>query len=92
VIGALEQVAKGRSVTMAQVALAWLADRPAVTSVILGARTLEQLDDNLGSAGLHLTAEETELLTSASEPATPDYPYGGPGTAQRSRALPPPRS
>ena len=36
---------------MAQVALAWLLARPAVTSVILGARTLEQLDDNLGAVG-----------------------------------------
>ena len=39
---------------MAQVALAWLVDRPLMTSVILGARTLEQLEDNLGAAGLHL--------------------------------------
>ena len=42
---------------MAQVALAWLVDRPGMTSVILGARTVEQLDDNLGAVGLHLTAE-----------------------------------
>ena len=48
-------VAEGRGVSMAQVALAWLADRPAVTSVILGARTIDQLDDNLGAADLHLT-------------------------------------
>ena len=41
-----------RGVSMAAVALAWLADRPAVTSVILGARTLEQLDDNLAAADL----------------------------------------
>ena len=56
---------------MAQVALAWLVDRPAVTSVILGARTLEQLDDNLGAAGLHLTADETAQLDQASDPARP---------------------
>ena len=57
---------------------------PAVTSVILGARTIEQLEDNLGAAGLHLSAEETARLDAASDPAPADYPYGGsgPGPAQ----------
>jgi aryl-alcohol dehydrogenase-like predicted oxidoreductase len=54
VIEAVESAARGRGASLAQVALAWLADRPAVSSVILGARTLEQLEDNLGAAGLHL--------------------------------------
>ena len=48
---------------------------------------MEQLEDNLGAAGLHLTAEETEQLDAASDPAPADYPYGGPGTEQRSRKL-----
>ncbi len=87
VVDALRQVADGRGASMAQVALAWLHDRPAVTSVILGARTLEQLTDNLGAAGLHLTAEETALLDAASDPQPADYPYGGPGTEQRSRRI-----
>lgn len=39
---------------MAQVALAWVIDRPAVTSTILGARRAEPLEDNLGAADLHL--------------------------------------
>ena len=72
---------------MAQVALAWLVDRPAVTSVILGARTTEQLRDNLGAAGLHLDAEEAARLDAASDPGAADYPYGGPGREQRSRSL-----
>ena len=55
--------------------------------MILGARTLEQLEQNLGAVGLHLTAEETRILDEASDPAAADYPYGGPGTEQRSRAL-----
>src|SRR5689334_15170805 len=55
VIDAVREIAEGRGVSMAQVALAWVADRPTVTSVILGARTVEQLDDNLGAAGLHLS-------------------------------------
>jgi aryl-alcohol dehydrogenase-like predicted oxidoreductase len=87
VIDALEAIATARGVSMAQVALAWLADRPLVTSVILGARTVEQLEDNLGAAGLHLSDEETERLDAASDPAPADYPYGGPGTEQRSRGL-----
>ena len=73
---------------MSQVALAWLADRPAVSSVILGARTVEQLGDNLGAAGLHLTEDETNALTQASAPIVSDYPYGAPGIAQRARTLP----
>ena len=87
VVDAVRAVAEARGATMAQVALSWLADRPAVTSVILGARTLEQLDDNLGAAGLHLTAEETSLLDAASDPQPADYPYGGPGTDQRGRTV-----
>ncbi len=58
-----------------------------MSSVILGARTLEQLEDNLGAAGLHLDEEQTGRLDAASDPAPADYPYGGPGREQRSRAL-----
>ncbi len=87
VIEAVEAVAAARGASMAQVALAWLADRPRVSSVILGARTLAQLEDNLGAAGLHLDAEETARLDAASDPAPADYPYGGPGVQQRSRSL-----
>jgi aryl-alcohol dehydrogenase-like predicted oxidoreductase len=87
VVAAVQKVAEGRGVSMAQVALAWLHDRPAVTSVILGARALEQLRDNLGAAGLHLTDEETEALDAASDPGAADYPYGGPGSDQRSRKI-----
>jgi aryl-alcohol dehydrogenase-like predicted oxidoreductase len=87
VIEAVESVASARGVSMAQVALAWLIDRPMVSSVILGARTAEQLHDNLGAAGLHLTPDETARLDTASDPAAADYPYGGPGIEQRSRKL-----
>jgi aryl-alcohol dehydrogenase-like predicted oxidoreductase len=88
VIDAVREVAEGRGVSMAQVALAWLVDRPGVTSVILGARTEEQLADNLGAADLHLTEEETARLDAASDPGAADYPYGGPGLDQRDRRLP----
>jgi aryl-alcohol dehydrogenase (NADP+) len=69
------------------VALAWVVDRPMVSSVILGARTVEQLQDNLGAAGVHLSEEETAQLDAASDPGAADYPYGGPGIEQRSRTL-----
>jgi aryl-alcohol dehydrogenase-like predicted oxidoreductase len=87
VIDAVQSVASSRGVTMAQVALAWLIDRPLVTSVILGARTVEQLRDNLGAADLHLEAEELARLDAVSDPAPADYPYGAPGSEQRSRGL-----
>ncbi|WP_163510383.1 aldo/keto reductase [Fodinicola acaciae] len=83
VIDAVRKIAESRGVSMAQVALAWTADRPAVTSVILGARTVEQLDDNLAAAGLHLSDEETRLLDDVSGPIVGEYPYGPQGRAQR---------
>jgi aryl-alcohol dehydrogenase-like predicted oxidoreductase len=92
VIDAVRSVAEARGLSMARVALAWLVDRPAVTSVILGARTLEQLDDNLGAANLHLSAEETAMLDEASTPIIDDYPYGDLGVSQRDRELPAPRT
>ena len=87
VVDAVQAVAEARGVAMAQVALAWLHDRPAVTSVILGARTTDQLSANLAAAGLHLSAEETSRLDQASDPAPTDYPYGSAGSDQRTRTL-----
>jgi aryl-alcohol dehydrogenase-like predicted oxidoreductase len=87
VVDAVGKVAEGRGASMAQVALAWLADRPQVTSVILGARTTEQLADNLGAADLHLDQGETEALDAASDPAPAEYPYGPMGIKQRDRTV-----
>jgi aryl-alcohol dehydrogenase-like predicted oxidoreductase len=87
VVDAVRAIANQRGDSMAQVALSWLAARPAVTAVILGARTLEQLDDNLAAIDVHLSAEETSALDAASDPGAADYPYGGPGTEQRSRHI-----
>ncbi|KQT97738.1 aldo/keto reductase [Sanguibacter sp. Leaf3] len=87
VVDALREIADARDVSASQVALSWLADRPAVTSVILGARTVEQLSDNLAAADLVLTEDETTRLTEASVPQVDDYPYGTAGVAQRSRKL-----
>jgi aryl-alcohol dehydrogenase-like predicted oxidoreductase len=87
VIDAVQTVSEKRGVSMAQVALAWVTDRPSVTSTILGARTLDQLDDNLAAADLHLDADEIALLDKASDPGARDYPYGVMGVAQRGRNL-----
>jgi aryl-alcohol dehydrogenase (NADP+) len=61
--------------------------RPAVTSTILGARTLGQLEANLRSAQLELSAAEIAALDAASDPHVVDYPYGELGEDQRSRKL-----
>ena len=87
VVDAVQQVAERRGASMAQVALAWLRDRPGVSSVILGAPTNEQLKDNLGADAVRLDAEDTERLDAASDPGAADYPYGGPGLDQRSRTF-----
>ena len=74
VIDAVQKIAEERGVSMAEVALAWVTARPAVSSTILGARTLDQLEANLRSAGLHLTAAQTAALDAASDPHPPTIP------------------
>ena len=58
----------------AQVALNWLLQRPAMTAPIIGARTMAQLEDNLGASGWALTTEQMEQLNNASDARLP-YPY-----------------
>lgn len=87
VIAAVEEIAAEHGVSASRVALAWLADRPAVTSVILGARTTEQLADNLAAADVELSPEETGRLTQASQPKLGVYPYGPMAQEQRSRKI-----
>lgn len=76
VIEVVAEVAGARGVTQAQVALAWVRQRPGVSSVILGARTVTQLEDNLGSSELILDHDEISRLTAASAPGVPPYPHG----------------
>ena len=87
VIDAVQKIAEERGVSMAEVALAWVTGRPAVTSTILGARTVDQLETNLRAAELHLSAAETAALDAASDPRVADYPYGEMGREQRDRSL-----
>jgi len=60
----------------AHVALAWLLSRPAVASVLLGARTTEQLEQTLGAVDLELDEDSLTALTRVSDPGLPPYPYG----------------
>ena len=87
IIDAVEAIAKAHGVSMAQVALAWTAAQPAITSVILGARTTEQLADNIGAAKLELSADDLKTLNEVSAPQVADYPYGRGGTNQRLRKI-----
>jgi aryl-alcohol dehydrogenase-like predicted oxidoreductase len=87
VVDAVHQIAAERGVTMAEIALAWVTARPAVSATILGARTTAQLEANLRAADLRLTAGEAAELDAASDPGAPDYPYGELGAEQRSRSL-----
>jgi aryl-alcohol dehydrogenase-like predicted oxidoreductase len=70
----LVDIAGAHGASPAQVALAWLLGRPAVTSVIIGARTDEQLLDNLGGASLQLSRDERAALDKVSAPEL-IYPY-----------------
>ena len=87
VVDAVKEIAQAHGASSSQVALAWLGAQPAVTSVILGARTVKQLQDNMGAVDLGLSAEELQRLTEASAPRIDDYPYGTAGVAQRLRKI-----
>lgn len=74
VIDTLLAVAQEAGKSPAQVALNWLLQRPGVTAPILGVRTVEQLEDNLGTMGWSLNSEQMERLNNASDRRLP-YPY-----------------
>jgi aryl-alcohol dehydrogenase-like predicted oxidoreductase len=74
VLDALFAMAKEIGKTPAQVAINWLLQCPGVTAPIIGARTLEQLEDNLGASGWSLSDEQMARLTQVSAQQLP-YPY-----------------
>ncbi len=73
IIDAARPIAEAHDASVARVALAWLLHQPAVTSVIIGAKTREQLLDNLASVDLALTSQELATLGSVSA-LPPEYP------------------
>jgi aryl-alcohol dehydrogenase-like predicted oxidoreductase len=72
-VDAMRVVASAHGVSVARIALAWLLHRRVVTSVIIGAKTAEQLDDNLAATEIRLTAAELEQLDRVSK-LPPEYP------------------
>ncbi|MBP2237029.1 aryl-alcohol dehydrogenase-like predicted oxidoreductase [Sinorhizobium kostiense] len=74
IVDMLVTIAAERNVSAAQVALAWLIGRKAVTSVVIGGRTEAQFRDNLAAANLRLNDEERQLLDAVSLPPV-IYPY-----------------
>lgn len=72
-IDAMRPIAKAHDCSVARVALAWTLNRPAITSVIIGAKTIEQLNDNLAATDVKLTAEEIAALDAVSA-LPPEYP------------------
>lgn len=87
VLAVVERIAADHQTTPANVALAWVMAQPGVTSAIVGARTLRQLQGNLASATLTLTETELAELDIVSAPACRTWPYGIDGQEQRSRTL-----
>lgn len=87
ILGAVEEIAAKHGCAMAQVALAWLSGRPAVTSVLVGARTPEQLAANLGAAAVRLDADDLDRLETVSHPEHNVYPYGTQADQQRHRKI-----
>ncbi|HJQ95774.1 MAG TPA: aldo/keto reductase [Acidimicrobiia bacterium] len=75
IVDEVRSVAKERGVEPSQVALAWLRQRPGITSVILGARTVAQLSENLAAVDLTLDPDEVARLNRISDPGLPEYPH-----------------
>jgi aryl-alcohol dehydrogenase-like predicted oxidoreductase len=66
ILEALEKLGKARGKSIAQMALAWQLSQPVITSPIIGANSVEQLEDSLGAVGVRLTAEEMKTLDAVS--------------------------
>jgi len=73
VLAVLDSIAAAHQVPVAAVALAWLLHQPAVTSVMVGARRVEQLDENVRATGISLAEDDLQRLGAASAIA-PEYP------------------
>ena len=90
VVDAMRPIAARHQASVAQVALAWLLSRKEVSSVIVGARTPEQLADHLGASALTLTAEDLLALDDVSK-VQPEYPGWMLAMQGQYRAKPPAR-
>ena len=82
ILHAVKAIAKEKGTTPASVSLAWLLAKPAVTSVIFGARSIAQLDDNLKATEVKLSSDEVQKLDAASAFEL-GYPYEFIGNIQK---------
>lgn len=73
IIDVMEPIAQSKNVSVAQIALAWLLHQPSVTTVIIGAKKIEQLEDNLKAIDVTFTQDELDKLNEVSK-LTPEYP------------------
>ena len=76
VLEVVDEIARRHDATMAEISIAWLLSRPGITSVLLGARTVDQLTDTLGAAAINLEVDDLDASTAVSAPGLPPYPYG----------------
>lgn len=74
IIDVLEPMAKEKNVSVAQLSLAWLLHQPAVTSIIMGVKTMAQLEDNMNCVNVTFTPEELKKLDEISK-LPPEYPH-----------------
>ena len=91
IIDSMRPIAHNHQVSVAQVALAWLLSRKQVSTVIVGAKTAVQLEDNLGATKLELNAEELKALDEVST-LPPEYPGWMLARQGQSRGTPPMRA
>lgn len=68
VVEVMDEIAESKGASIPQIALAWLLHRTGVTSVIIGAKKMSQLEDNLGAAEVTLSAEEIEQISEVTKP------------------------
>jgi aryl-alcohol dehydrogenase-like predicted oxidoreductase len=75
VVEAVEAIATEKGCTPGQVALAWCKEQPGITSPIIGPRTMEQLEDNLGAAAVEITEVDRKRLDEVAPPGRATVPY-----------------
>ncbi|MGB8409157.1 MAG: aldo/keto reductase, partial [Gallionella sp.] len=87
-VDAIEPIAKAHGVSVAQVSLAWILSKPQVSTIIIGARRMDQLKDNLAASKLVLSDAELKTLNEASA-LSPEYPGWMLAVQGQYRAKPP---
>jgi aryl-alcohol dehydrogenase-like predicted oxidoreductase len=75
VLDVVKAIAEEKGCTAGQVALGWCKDKPGDTSPIVGPRTMDQLEDNLGALGVVLTEEDHRRLDEVAPPSRATVPY-----------------